>query len=149
MSYLGWRWTQYLTCIMAVFFGALGLLIVPETYGPILLQRRAKKKRLASKNMAYHADLDKVQISPRDLLLKYLYRPFEMLIKEPILLCSKFKSAFLYFDLQCLAGCVHSERHALQIRPPKKSTDALIVFQTDSLSYIIYVLYLWSYISLV
>src|SRR5579859_7520365 len=42
-SYLGWRWTEHLTYIMAFFFLALDVIFLPETYGPVLLKAKAKK----------------------------------------------------------------------------------------------------------
>jgi hypothetical protein len=149
MSYLGWRWTQYLTCIMAVFFGTLGLLIVPETYAPILLQRRAKKRRLATKNMAYHSDLDKIQITPKDLVIKYLYRPFEMLLKEPILLCSKLKaSLFLSRRSTPIWICVfvYWARNLIHLGLLNGEINIFTVFQSNFLSYIVHILHLWSHL---
>lgn len=86
MSYLGWRWTEYITAIMAFFFGAVGFLIIPETFGPLLLQQRAKKIRHKTKNWAIHAKLDESEVNLKELLEKYLLRPFTMLALEPILL---------------------------------------------------------------
>ncbi|ETI21031.1 hypothetical protein G647_07374 [Cladophialophora carrionii CBS 160.54] len=44
-SYLGWRWTGYVSFMLSIFSWILGVLVVPETYGPVLLQRRAKRLR--------------------------------------------------------------------------------------------------------
>jgi MFS family permease len=49
MSYLGWRWTAWITLIMAALFWTIGLIFVPETYAPVLLQRRAKRIRYETK----------------------------------------------------------------------------------------------------
>jgi MFS transporter, DHA1 family, multidrug resistance protein len=89
MSHLGWRWTQYITIIMAVCFGSIGFVVVPETFAPALLQKRARKLRYKTNNWALHSELDTVEINVRQLTFKYLVRPFEMLVKEPILVCSK------------------------------------------------------------
>ncbi|KAF2448197.1 bicyclomycin resistance protein [Karstenula rhodostoma CBS 690.94] len=84
-SHLGWRWTEYITAIMAFFFGSIGFLVVPETYAPVLLSRRASKIRFATKNWAIHAKLDEQQVDLKSIAEKYLLRPFVMLLKEPIL----------------------------------------------------------------
>lgn len=100
MSYLTWRWTEYITCIMAFFFGTLAFFIVPETFEPVLLQRRAKKIRYRTRNWAIHAPADEVTVSLRLIAEKYILRPFTMLALEPILilvtLYMGFTYAFLY-----------------------------------------------------
>lgn len=85
-SYLGWRWTAWITLIMAAFFGSIAVFIVPETYGPVLLQRRATKIRLETRNWAIHSALDEHPARMSDIVSKYLLRPFQMLVLEPILL---------------------------------------------------------------
>ena len=42
-SKLGWRWTVWITMIMAALFGGVDLLVPPESYAPVLLHRKAKK----------------------------------------------------------------------------------------------------------
>lgn len=56
-SYLGWRWTAWITMIMAATAGLIGLFVLPETYAPVLLQRKAARLRLETKNWALHANL--------------------------------------------------------------------------------------------
>lgn len=84
-SHLGWRWTEYITAIMGFFFGTIGFLAIPETFGPVLLSRRATKIRFATKNWAIHAKRDEQQVNFKNIAEKYLLRPFTMLLKEPIL----------------------------------------------------------------
>jgi DHA1 family multidrug resistance protein-like MFS transporter len=86
MSHLTWRWTEYLTSILAFGFGLIGFIVIPETYGPVLLQRRAKKLRYQTRNWAMHSKLDEEQVDMKQIIHKYLFRPFAMLILEPILL---------------------------------------------------------------
>jgi len=85
-SYLGWRWTSYITAIMGFFFGTVAFLVVPESHHPTILQARAKKIRFATKNWAIHAKADEIEVNIKHIARTYLLRPFEMLIKEPILL---------------------------------------------------------------
>ena len=59
---MGWRWTAWLTLIMAAFFGIPAFLFVPETYAPIL--RKEPKPPV------------------RVFLSKYLIRPAAMLRHE-------------------------------------------------------------------
>lgn len=95
-SYLGWRWTAWITLIMAMFFGFLGLILVPETSHPTLLQQRAKKLRFETKNWAIHAKADEIQLDLHSIIYTYLFRPFHMLIREPILVLVTLYMALIY-----------------------------------------------------
>ncbi|KAF2763320.1 MFS general substrate transporter [Pseudovirgaria hyperparasitica] len=102
MSHLGWRWTEYITAIMGFFFGALGFVLVPETYAAVILQQRAKKRRFETRNWALHAKLDESPVNPKEIVQKYLLRPFAMLIMEPILFLVTLYMAFVYGILYLL-----------------------------------------------
>ncbi len=95
-SYLGWRWTAYITAIMGSFFGTVAFLIFPESHHPTILQARAKKIRYATKNWAIHSKADENEVDLRHILHTYLLRPFEMLLKEPILLLVSVYLALVY-----------------------------------------------------
>jgi len=84
-SYLGWRWTAWITLIMAAFLGTIAVFAYPESYAPRLLQLRAKKLRFETKNWAIHAQVDEQQVSFKSIVAKFLGRPFAMIFKEPIL----------------------------------------------------------------
>ncbi len=96
MSYLGWRWTAWITLIMAALFGTIALIFVPETYAPVILQRRAKKIRYETKNWAVHAKADESKVEARDIIVKYLFRPLTMLVLEPILVLLTLYMALIY-----------------------------------------------------
>ncbi len=83
-SYLGWRWTAWITLIMSAFFGLLGLFTVPETYAPILLKRKAERMRHDTRNWALHATIDESPVHMQALFEKYFSKPWIMLIQEPI-----------------------------------------------------------------
>lgn len=53
-SYLGWRWTEYITGIMGALAFVLDLFILEETYEKTLLQRRAAYFRSETQNFAIH-----------------------------------------------------------------------------------------------
>jgi MFS transporter, DHA1 family, multidrug resistance protein len=95
-SYLGWRWTAYITAIMGFFFGTIGFLIVPETHHPTILQAKAKKLRYATKNWAIHSKADESEVDIHNIAHTYLLRPFEMLVREPILLLVSLYMALVY-----------------------------------------------------
>lgn len=50
MSYLGWRWTEYITAIMSFAGLFLVLLLFEETYPPIILVNKAADLRRRTKN---------------------------------------------------------------------------------------------------
>ncbi|CAG9944212.1 unnamed protein product [Clonostachys rosea f. rosea IK726] len=80
---IGWRWTFWI----GVFFAAATLVMVlflPETYGPILLARRARRMRAedpASRAISPR-DLEETDLS--QLFTVVLTRPIRMLLSEPI-----------------------------------------------------------------
>ncbi|KAJ5312978.1 hypothetical protein PENANT_c018G03255 [Penicillium antarcticum] len=96
MSYLGWRWTEYITAIMAFFFGTVGLFVVPETFAPTLLQQRARNIRFRTKNWAIHAKADEHEVDFKHICYAYLLRPFMMLALEPILTLITLYMGFIY-----------------------------------------------------
>jgi DHA1 family multidrug resistance protein-like MFS transporter len=95
-SYLGWRWTAWITLIMASAFGLVAVVVVPETYGPIILKRRAQRLRHETNDWALHAKIEEGQTSFKDILQKYIFRPAQMLIAEPILLLVTMYMALIY-----------------------------------------------------
>lgn len=95
-SYLGWRWTAWITMIMAAFFGLVALSLARETYAPVILQRRAARLRRETKNWALHSTRDETAVSLSDIVTRYFSRPFEMMFKEPILLCITVYMALVY-----------------------------------------------------
>nr|POE65929.1 putative transporter c36.03c [Quercus suber] len=92
----GWRWTAWITLIMSLLFGAIAWLAYPESFGPVLLQARARKLRFQTKNWAIHAPADEVEIDMAVILKKYLAKPFAMLVLEPILLLITIYISFIY-----------------------------------------------------
>lgn len=95
-SYLGWRWTAWITLIMAAFFGTVGFFLVPETSHQKILQNRAKKIRFATKNWAIHSQLDTVELDLKSIVNTYLLKPFKMLFMEPILFLLTLYMALIY-----------------------------------------------------
>lgn len=85
ISYLGWRWTEWITVIFGFFAFGLGLFLLPETYHPLILQSQARRIRYETKNWAIHAAADETEINAQVIAQKYLFRPFKMIWQEPIL----------------------------------------------------------------
>lgn len=95
-SYLGWRWTAWITLIPSAFFGLIALFVIPETYSPKLLQDRASRLRRETKNWALHSFLDEHKPTLSQIGHNYLLRPFQMLALEPILICMTIYLALIY-----------------------------------------------------
>ncbi|KAJ5919360.1 Major facilitator superfamily domain general substrate transporter [Penicillium verhagenii] len=101
-SYLGWRWTEYITGILMMICLILDLVFIDETYPPILLTRKARRLRLETGNWALHARHEEWNASYRDFGKKYLIRPFQLLatpICFLVALYASFVYAILYLSL--------------------------------------------------
>ncbi|KAI1344293.1 major facilitator superfamily transporter [Xylariaceae sp. FL0016] len=96
----GWRWVEGL---MAAFTGVMWIiccLLVPETYAPILLRRRAEKlSKITGK--VYVSKMDAGQ--PKQTLAQKfkiaLSRPWILLFREPIVLLTSLFMAIVYGTL--------------------------------------------------
>lgn len=101
-SYLGWRWTAWITLILAAFVGLIGLVVVPETSAPRILQHRARRLRFETGNWALHAKADENPITSHTIVSVYLVRPFKMIVQEPILALITAYMSFIYGILYLL-----------------------------------------------
>jgi DHA1 family multidrug resistance protein-like MFS transporter len=95
-SKLGWRWTSWITLIMAGLFGGIGYLVIPETSAARILQLRAAKLRKDTGDASYHAKADENKLTLKTVVNVYLLRPFLMIIQEPILALVTAYMSFLY-----------------------------------------------------
>ncbi|KAJ9137146.1 Outer membrane protein [Pleurostoma richardsiae] len=94
-SYLGWRWTEYITGILMSLSLTLGLIFLDESYPPVLLVYKARRLRLESGNWALHARHEEWDVSLKDLSRKYLIRPFQ-LMATPICFFVALYASFVY-----------------------------------------------------
>ncbi|KAK1083598.1 hypothetical protein LTR33_003162 [Friedmanniomyces endolithicus] len=78
-SYLGWRWTEYITALMGFLGLGLSLIFLEETYPPVILVNKAADLRRRTKNWGIHAKQEEIEIDFRELLEKNLSRPLRML----------------------------------------------------------------------
>lgn len=95
-SHLGWRWTSWITLIMAGLFGVIGWFVVPETSAARILQLRAARLRKETGNSQYHAAADANKLTLDRVVHVYLLRPFIMFVQEPILALVTAYMSFLY-----------------------------------------------------
>ncbi|KAH7320201.1 major facilitator superfamily domain-containing protein [Stachybotrys elegans] len=92
---IGWRWSFWIGLIWAgVTF--VFTLFLPETFGPILLARRAAKRRKSdpASRIVAPRDLEKTDMS--QLLTVVLLRPVQMMVSELIVITSCAYLAYAY-----------------------------------------------------
>ncbi|THY38859.1 MFS general substrate transporter [Aureobasidium pullulans] len=85
-NHLNWRWTAWLTLIFVGLVGFFGLLIIRETFEPVLLKRKAKRLRRQTGNSDLHAKFEETPIDIKILVQKYATKPVRMFVQEPILI---------------------------------------------------------------
>ncbi|KAI4722914.1 MFS transporter [Aureobasidium sp. EXF-10727] len=101
----GWRWVQGLLAIFAGVLWIAGSLIVPETYAPVLLRRRAEELSKRT-GMVYLSkfDAERGPISAKQMVSTVLIRPWILLFTEPIVLLLSIYIAIIYGTLYLLFG---------------------------------------------
>jgi multidrug resistance protein len=101
----GWRWVSGL---MAIWAGALLVvvaLLVPETYPPVLLRKRAEKlSKLSGKVYRSRTDIDQGKVTLGEAFATGLKRPWILLFTEPIVLLLSLYHAIIYGILYMLFG---------------------------------------------
>jgi hypothetical protein len=85
--------------VLIIWAGVLfiALILVPETYHPVLLARKAVQIRKHTNNEEYHtaSELVHANKSIAKTLLHSLYRPFQLLVLDPMCLCLCLYSALI------------------------------------------------------
>lgn len=93
-AYLSWHWIFWIQLIFGVAVQVAHFFLVPETRATIMLDKLAKKKRKAGETNIYGPnELKEHRMSMKEVLVIW-YRPFEMFIREPIVLCLSLLSGF-------------------------------------------------------
>ncbi|KAJ7091308.1 MFS general substrate transporter [Mycena crocata] len=86
-STLSWRWVFWVMMIFAGTCTIIMIITLPETYAPVLLLKKVRARRKADPAGTTHlfAAHEKQDWSPRGIVHRTLFRPFQMLAGEPIL----------------------------------------------------------------
>jgi len=96
----GWRWVMG---FLAAFSGAvwiMGSLLLPETYAPVLLRRRAEKlSKLSGKVYRSSVDIGQGKVSLKNSFKVALSRPWILLFREPIVFLLSLYMAIIYGTL--------------------------------------------------
>jgi multidrug resistance protein len=92
----GWRWLYWIQLILAGICWILLTFTVPETYAPVILDRRAKKMRKETGDAKFvtEKDLDTRPFGERLRII--LLRPFQLLFLEPIVFLISLYMSVLY-----------------------------------------------------
>ncbi|KAH0529208.1 hypothetical protein TsFJ059_003978 [Trichoderma semiorbis] len=81
-----WRWTYYVLLIWAGVMWVAIVVLVPETYHPIILRNKARKMRKDTGDDRWLAPSEKTQKTVVQAVGTSLQRPFQLLIFEPMCL---------------------------------------------------------------
>lgn len=79
-----WRWTYYLILIWAGIELVAIALLVPETYAPVVLRNKARKKRAETGDDSWKANIEVTEKSILKTVALSLYRPFLLLFLDPM-----------------------------------------------------------------
>ncbi|KAL5121438.1 hypothetical protein ACEQ8H_000509 [Pleosporales sp. CAS-2024a] len=95
-SRLGWRWTEYISSFMGFLSFALLLLLMEETYPPVVLINKASELRRRTKNWGIHAKQEEIEVDFKELIVRNISRPMRILFTEPIVLLITLYMSFIY-----------------------------------------------------
>lgn len=96
----GWRWVMGFLAIFSGFVWILTSLVVPETYAPVLLRRRAAKmSEMTGKKYVSLTDHKKGKVTLGEAMKTALLRPWVLLFREPIVLLLSIYVAIIYGTL--------------------------------------------------
>ncbi|KAL8645648.1 MAG: hypothetical protein Q9226_007207 [Calogaya cf. arnoldii] len=93
-TYQGWRWIFWWQLFFGIAAQLLHFFFVPETRASVLLDREAKRRRQAGEVNVYGPiEIKKTRLTTHEILSIW-WRPFDMFIKEPIVLFLSLLSGF-------------------------------------------------------
>lgn len=96
----GWRWLMGFMAAFSGFFWIVGFLLVPETYAPVLLRKRAETlSKKTGKIYRSKLDIERGQVSIGEAFKTALSRPWILLFREPIVLLLSIYLAIVYGTL--------------------------------------------------
>ncbi|KAJ4485233.1 MFS polyamine transporter [Lentinula aciculospora] len=121
-SNLKWNWIFWVMFIFAGVSTLAMIILLPETYAPVLLLQKAKRmrKEAATPEIAktIYAEHERQDFSFGPLMHRTLYRPFQMLLLEPILVLVTIYLSIVYGVLYALFEAfpvIFIERHGFTL----------------------------------
>ncbi|OKL55718.1 hypothetical protein UA08_09072 [Talaromyces atroroseus] len=103
-QYTTWRWTFYTLLIWSGVQLIVIFFLVPETYHPVLLKRKAIRLRKETRDQRYYAPIEKLDRSVAQTVIRSCYRPMLLLTQELMVLCLCLYSAILLGILYIFFG---------------------------------------------
>jgi DHA1 family multidrug resistance protein-like MFS transporter len=94
-SFLGWRWTMYISSFMGFLTFALLLFFLEETYAPVVLINKASELRRRTKNWGIHAKQEEIEVDFKEMIVRNVSRPMRILFTEPIVLLITIYMSFI------------------------------------------------------
>lgn len=100
---IGWRWLQGICCIFLAVVWIFGVFILPETYAPVLLSRKAQKltRETGTPHVTIYTDK---KAATSAMLAKAFKRPWILLFMEPIVLVASIYMAIIYGTIYMFMG---------------------------------------------
>ncbi|KAI1422774.1 major facilitator superfamily transporter [Xylaria sp. FL1777] len=93
---IGWRWTFWIALIYAGVTLIPVIFLVPETYAPVLLTRRAQKFRKVDPTAQVYAAFELEDKDIKQVVTKVLTRPIRMILTETIVTATCLYLALVY-----------------------------------------------------
>lgn len=94
--HMGWRWILYVEALVAAFSCGVAFLFLPETYGPVLLERKAVRLRKETGDDRHWHPHELERVTLQTVVSKHLSRPLRMFFTEPIVTCIALYASFVY-----------------------------------------------------
>jgi MFS family permease len=91
----GWRWIFWVLAIVSGTAAAIALVILKESYAPVILARKAKRLRKETGNPNLRSKLD-TGLTPKELFKRAIFRPTKMLFLSPIVAALCWYTAVAY-----------------------------------------------------
>ncbi|KAE9405766.1 MFS general substrate transporter [Gymnopus androsaceus JB14] len=103
-SSASWRWAIWTMMIFAGVATAINIVLLPETYAPVLLLWKVKRLRKEDPegNKDLYAEHEKLDFSIMGIIHQTVFRPFQMLVQEPILVLVTVYISLVYGVLYAL-----------------------------------------------
>lgn len=94
----GWRWPMWEVVWMASPVLLVLLCLMPETSGPTILLRRARRlrKRTGDSRLQSQSEIDQRNMTPSNILFSALVRPMEIMLKDPSIFFVNLYTGYFY-----------------------------------------------------
>ncbi|KAI9812236.1 MAG: hypothetical protein M1832_000468 [Thelocarpon impressellum] len=125
-----WRWSFYLLIIWSGLMLLSVVFLVPETYEPVLLQRKAERLRRETGNTKWRPPIEVADRSIAKTIMWSLIRPLQLLVLEPMCLNLCLFSALLLGILYLFFGAfplVFQTNHGFQLHQVGLAFSGLLV----------------------